>query len=141
MAVLRLGRFKAGPADTGDMLTRHAAPAAAVEDAFPGLIEMQPATRGGPVYNAGAHSPACRRRCRRPASRGPGRCSRPPKASRPDTRRSSMRDRARPVHGEDVADPCGGCHARRRAWPAPPSPQPRRGIGRASAARRGGEQA
>jgi hypothetical protein len=45
MAVLRLGRFRA-PAGTREMLTRHAARAAAVEDAFrPGLIEMQPAAR------------------------------------------------------------------------------------------------
>jgi hypothetical protein len=58
-----------------------------------------------------------------------------------DTRRSSMRDRIRPASGKDGADPCGGRHARRRAWPAPPSAQPRHGIGRASAAGRGGEQA
>jgi hypothetical protein len=49
-----------------------------------------------------------------------------------------MRDRTRPVHGKDVADPCGRRHAHRRAWPAP---RPRHGIGRALAARRGGEQA
>jgi hypothetical protein len=140
MAVLRLGHFRAGPADTGDMLTRHAAPAAAVEDAFPGLIEMRPATRGGPVYDGGTHSPACRLRCRRPASRGPGPRSCPPKSTRPDTRRS-MRDRVRPVHGKDMADPCGGRHARHWSWPARPSPQPRHGIGRAPAARREGEQA
>ena len=54
------------------------------------------------------------------------------------TRTSSMRDRTRPVHGKDMADPCGGGHARQRAWPAPP---PRHGSGRALAARRGGEQA
>ena len=41
MAVLRPGRFRTGPAGTGEMLTSHAAPAAAVENAFPGLIEMQ----------------------------------------------------------------------------------------------------
>ena len=46
----QVGRFRAGGADTGKMLIRHAALAAAVEDAFPGLIEMQPATRGGPMY-------------------------------------------------------------------------------------------
>ncbi len=46
-----------------------------------------------------------------------------------------MRDRTRPVHGKDMADPCGGGHARRRAWPAPP---PRHGSGRALAARRNG---
>ena len=144
MAVLRPGRFRTAPAGTGDMHASHAAPAAAVENAFPGLIDMPlatPATRGGPVYGAGTHSPACRRRGRRPASRRPEPRSRPPKASRPDTRRSSMHDRTRPGHGKDVADPCGGRHAHRRAWPAPPSAQLRHGIGRAPAARRGGEQA
>ena len=40
-----------------------------------------------------------------------------------------MRDRTRPVPGKDAADPCGGRHAHRRAWPAPPPPQPRHGIG------------
>jgi len=80
MAVLRLGRFKTGPGGTREMLTGHAALAVAVKDALPGLIEMPlatPAAKGGPVYGAGAHSPACRRRCRRPASRGPGPRSRP----------------------------------------------------------------
>jgi hypothetical protein len=46
MAVLRLGRFRTGPAATGEMLARHAALAAAVEDAFPGLIDMPLATAG-----------------------------------------------------------------------------------------------
>ena len=41
MAVLRLGRFRTGPVGTREMLTSHAALAAAVEDAFPGLIDMQ----------------------------------------------------------------------------------------------------
>jgi hypothetical protein len=50
----------------------------------------------------------------------------------------SMRDRTRPVHGKDVADPCGGRHSRRLAWPPPPSQQPRHGIGREPAARRAG---
>ena len=144
MAVLRPGRFGTGPVGTGELLTSHAVLAAAVEGAFPMLIEMPlatPATRGGPVYGAGTHSPACRRRGQPAASRGPGPRSRPPKASRLDTRRSSMHDRTRPGHGKDVADPCGGRHAHRRAWPAPPSAQLRHGIGRAPAARRGGEQA
>ena len=46
MAVLRPGRFTTGPAGTGKMLTSHAAPAAAVEDAFPMLIEMPLAKAG-----------------------------------------------------------------------------------------------
>ena len=41
MAVLKLGRFRTGPAGTGDMHASHAAPAAAVENAFPGLIDMK----------------------------------------------------------------------------------------------------
>ena len=144
MAVLRLGRVSTGPVGTGEMLTRHAALAAAVEDAFARLTDMQLA-KAGDQRRAGvwrwdslasgqAALPA------RPASRRTAPCSRPPKASRPDTRRSSMRDRTRPVHGMNVADPCGRRHTRRRARPAPPSPQPRHGIGRAPAARRGGEQ-
>jgi hypothetical protein len=142
MAVLRLGCFRAGPAGTGDMLARHAALAAADEDAFPGLTGMPLATAGArswtgmwrryPLASAQAALPA------RPASRRPGPHSRPPKAPRLDTRRSSMRDRTRPVYGKDVADPCGGRHARRRAWPAPP---PRHRSVRVLAARRGGEQA
>src|SRR5258708_36646080 len=46
MAVLRLDRFTTGPADTAEMLTRHAALVAAVKDAFAGLIEVQPAKDG-----------------------------------------------------------------------------------------------
>jgi hypothetical protein len=46
MAVLRLGRFRAGPAGTGEMLTSHATLGAAVEDAFPGLTGMQLAKAG-----------------------------------------------------------------------------------------------
>jgi hypothetical protein len=46
MAVLRLGRFRAGPVGTGEMLTSHAALAAAVEDASPGLIDTQLAKAG-----------------------------------------------------------------------------------------------
>ena len=49
MAVLRLGRFRTGPAGNGEMLTSHAALAAAVKDAFPGVIDMQVA----PVSGAG----------------------------------------------------------------------------------------
>jgi hypothetical protein len=41
MAVLRLDHFTIDPADTGETLTRHAALAAPVKDAFPGLIEVQ----------------------------------------------------------------------------------------------------
>jgi hypothetical protein len=41
MAVLRLDQFTIDPADTGEMLTRHAALIAAAKDAFPGLIEVQ----------------------------------------------------------------------------------------------------
>ncbi len=41
MAVLRLDQFTIDPAGTGEMLTRHAALAAAAKDAFPGLIEVQ----------------------------------------------------------------------------------------------------
>jgi hypothetical protein len=41
MAVLRLDQFAIDPADTGEMLTPHAALVAAVKDAFPGLIEVQ----------------------------------------------------------------------------------------------------
>jgi hypothetical protein len=68
MAVLRLGRFRTGPAGTGEMLTSRAALAAAVEDAFPGLIDMQLAKAGDQGVNrcgAGTHSPASRRRRRR----------------------------------------------------------------------------
>ena len=46
MAVLGLSRFSTGPVATGEMLIRHAAPAAAAEDAFPGLIERQLAKAG-----------------------------------------------------------------------------------------------
>ena len=41
MAVLRLDQFTIDPADTGELLTRHAALVAAAKDAFPGLIEVQ----------------------------------------------------------------------------------------------------
>ena len=47
MAVLRLGRFRTGPAGNGEMLTSHAALAAAVKDAFPGVIDMQVAPVSG----------------------------------------------------------------------------------------------
>lgn len=96
MAVLRLGRFGTGLVGTREMLTSHAALAAAVS---------------------------------------------PAKSTRPDTRRPSMRDRLRPVPGEDVTNACGGRDVHRRVWPAPPPPQPRHGTGRAPTARRGGEQA
>ena len=46
MAVLGLGCSRAGPADTGEMLTSHATLGAAVEDAFPGLTGMQLAKAG-----------------------------------------------------------------------------------------------
>ncbi len=51
-----------------------------------------------------------------------------------------MRDRTRLVHGKDAAESCGGRDPRRLAWPAPPPPQLRHGIGQAVAATRGGEQ-
>ncbi len=144
MAVLRLGRFRAGPVGTGEMLTSHAALAAAVEDAFPGLIDMQLAKAGDRRWTSGwrwdSLASVQAALSARPASRRPGPLSRPPKASRSDKRRSSMHDRTRPVHGKDVADPCGRRHAHRRAWPAS-RPRPRHSIGRALAARRGGEQA
>ena len=41
MTVLRLDHFTIDPADTGEMLTRHAALVATAKDAFPGLIEVQ----------------------------------------------------------------------------------------------------
>jgi hypothetical protein len=41
MAVLRLDQFTIDPADTDEMLTRHATLVAAAKDAFPGLIEVQ----------------------------------------------------------------------------------------------------
>jgi len=41
MTVLRLDRFTIDPADTAEMLTRHAALVAAVKDAFAGLIDVE----------------------------------------------------------------------------------------------------
>ena len=41
MTVLRLDNFTIDPADTGELLTRHAALAAVAKDAFPGLIDVQ----------------------------------------------------------------------------------------------------
>lgn len=41
MTVLRLDRFTIDPADTGELLTRHAALVATSKDLFPGLIEVQ----------------------------------------------------------------------------------------------------
>jgi hypothetical protein len=38
MTVLRLDRFTIDPPGTGELLSRHAALAAAVKDAFPGLL-------------------------------------------------------------------------------------------------------
>ena len=145
MTVLRRGRFSTGPAGTGEMLIRHAALVGAVQDAFPGLIDMQlaksgdrrwaGASRWGPTrQHAGGVAGA-------PVIPQAGPQSRPPKASRPDTRRPSMRERTPPVPGKDATAPCGGRHAPRRAWPAPPPPQPRHRIGRTTAASRGGEQA
>ena len=139
MAVLRPGRSMTGPVGTGEMLTSHAAPAAAVAGAFPMVIEIPLAKAGDQRRTGGwrwdslasvqAAWPA------RPASRRPEPHTRPPKASRPDTRRLSMHDRTRPGHGKDMADPCGERHAHRRAWLAPPPPQPRHGIDRTVAAR------
>jgi hypothetical protein len=41
MTVLRLDSFTIDPADTRELLTRHAALAAVAKDAFPGLIDVQ----------------------------------------------------------------------------------------------------
>lgn len=41
MTVLRLDRFTIDPADTREMLARHAALVAVAKDAFPGLIDVQ----------------------------------------------------------------------------------------------------
>jgi len=41
MTVLRLDGFTIDPADTGELLTRHAALAAVAKDAFPGLTDVQ----------------------------------------------------------------------------------------------------
>lgn len=41
MTVLRLDHFTIDPADTGELLTRHAALVATAKDAFPGLIDVQ----------------------------------------------------------------------------------------------------
>jgi hypothetical protein len=41
MTVLRLDHFTIDPANTEELLTRHAALAATAKDAFPGLIEVQ----------------------------------------------------------------------------------------------------
>jgi len=41
MTVLRLNRFTIDPADTGELLSRHAALAAVARYAFPGLIDVQ----------------------------------------------------------------------------------------------------
>jgi len=41
MTVLRLDSFTIDPADTGELLTRHAALAAVAKDAVPGLIDVQ----------------------------------------------------------------------------------------------------
>jgi hypothetical protein len=62
MAVLSLGRFRAGQVGTGEMLTSHAALGAAVEDAFPGLTGMQLAKAGDPeVAQRMALGLTCRR--------------------------------------------------------------------------------
>ena len=41
MTALRLVQFTIDPADTEEMLTRHAALVATAKDAFPGLIDVQ----------------------------------------------------------------------------------------------------
>jgi hypothetical protein len=139
MAVLRLGRFRASPAGTGEMLTSHATLGAAVEDAFPGLTGMQLA-KAGNRRGTGVALGLTRRRAvgvaGAPGIPQAGTAFSP--AQGIATRTSSMRDRTRPAHGKEMADPCGGRHAHRRAWPAPP---PRHGIVLVLAARRGGEQA
>jgi hypothetical protein len=50
VAVLGLDRFTIGPAETGEALTRHAALAAAVKDAFPGVIEVQLTKAGDQMW-------------------------------------------------------------------------------------------
>lgn len=40
-AMVRIDQFTIDPIDTGELLTRHAALAAAAKDAFPGLIEVR----------------------------------------------------------------------------------------------------
>jgi hypothetical protein len=145
MAVLRLDRVTTGPAGTGELPTQHAALAAAMKDAFPGLMEVHLAKagdqRGSGVWRWDS-SPVRRRPwpARQPSPK-PGRHSLSPKASPPNTPRSSMRARTGPVPGKEAADPCGGRDPRRRTWPAPPLPRLRRGAGRAMAAKRGDEQA
>ena len=140
MAVLGLGCFRASATGTGEMLTSHATLGAAVEDAFPGLTGMQLA-KAGDRRGTGVTLGLTRRRAAgvagAPGIPQAGAHSRPPKASQPGTQRSSMPNRTRPLHGEDMADPCGRYHARHRAWPAPP---PEHGSVRVLATRRGGEQ-
>ena len=144
MAVLRLDRFTTGPADTGEMLARHAALVAAVKDAHLGLLDGQLAQAGDETWTgvrrwdslasgqaAVAGAPTIPR---------PRRRSRSSKASPWNTPWPSMRDRTQPVHGKDAAAPSGWRHPRRRAWPAPPPPRLRPGPGPALAARRGGER-
>lgn len=41
MTVLRLDRFTVNPADTADLMARHADLVTAAKDAFPGLIDVQ----------------------------------------------------------------------------------------------------
>lgn len=80
MAVLRLGRFRTGPAGTGEMLTSHAALAAAVEAAFP---DMQLAKAGDrrwtSVWRWDSLATVQGALPARPASRNPGPHSRPAK--------------------------------------------------------------
>lgn len=57
MAVLRLDRSTTGPAGTGGLPTQHAALAAAVKDAFPGLMETQPVPGGEAADPGGGRDP------------------------------------------------------------------------------------
>ena len=98
MAVLRLGRSRTSLAP-GEMLISHAASAAAVKDAFRGLIGM----RVAPVSGAG-DSLARRAQAAltaHPESLGAGAAF-------------------SPAPGKGAAEPCGGRDPRRRACPAPP---------------------
>ncbi len=144
MANLRLDRVTTGAAGTGEMLARHAAPAAAVKDAYPGLLDVQLAKAGDQTWTgvrrsdslasgqaAVAGAPAIPRR---------GRRSRSPRASPWNTPWMSMHDRTRSVHGKEAAGLCGRHNPRRRAWHALPPPRLRHGPGLALAARRGGER-
>ncbi len=142
MAVLRLDRFTTGAAGTGEMPARHAALAAVVKDAYPGLIDTQLAASdqtwtGVRRWDSLASAQAAVAGA--PAIPGRGR-SRSPKPSPRNTPWSSMQDRTRPVHGEQAAGLCGRRDPRRWAWHASPPPRLRHRPDRPLAAGRGGER-